>query len=103
MAEFGETIMALCKNQIDLSTRQLALLEHCASHNENDRQVKNIASLLQISRPAVTRAANRMEEMTLAERLHPPHDRRTCVIALTRKGAAFLKAVHEGGAKARLV
>ena len=102
MAEFSETITALCRNQIDLSTRQLALLEHCAAHNDGERQVKNIATILAISKPAVTRAADRTEELALTKRIHPPQDRRTCVIALTPKGTAFLKAIHDGGAKAKL-
>lgn len=103
MAEFSATILNLCRNQVDLSARQICLaLECAATAAPNGRQTKSMAVALNISKPAVTRAADRLEECGLLMRGSLPEDRRACVLSLTKAGTAFVKAMQDGGAKARL-
>lgn len=103
MATFEATVTALCRNQVDLSTRQLALLFHCASREETERMTKQAAEILCVSKPAITRAADRLEEAGLLVRSTPKEDRRKCLLTLTKRGLAFAVAIVDGGAKAKLV
>ena len=104
MAEFGEITLNLCRNGVDLSTRQMALAHVCAvTPAALDRQTNRLAILLKVNKPSITRAADRLEECGLLQRDRVESDRRLCVLTLTKKGHAFVKAMNEGGIKARLI
>ena len=76
--------------QRDLSMRQLAVLLHCARSGIN-QTVRGLAARLKISKPAITRAADRLQSDGLATRKPDPADRRSVFIVVTPKGRSFLR------------
>jgi DNA-binding MarR family transcriptional regulator len=73
----------------DLSSRQIALLLTIyltpAPHT-----VRGLSSALHISKPAVTRALDRLGELDLTRRAVDPADRRNVLIERTAAGQAYL-------------
>ena len=73
----------------DLSSRQIALLLTIyltpAPHT-----VRGLSSTLHISKPAVTRALDRLGELGLTRRTVDPADRRNVLIERTEAGQAYL-------------
>lgn len=78
--------------QRDLSMRQLAILLNCAQ-SEGNQTVRGLAARLKISKPAITRAADRLQEEGLATRRPDTSDRRSVFIVVTPKGRSFLRDV----------
>jgi DNA-binding MarR family transcriptional regulator len=54
-----------------------------------------LAGTLNISKPAVTRGVDRLEELDLALRRGDPEDRRSVLIMPTDSGRAFVKELGE--------
>lgn len=73
----------------DLSSRQIALLltiyQTPAPHT-----VRGLSSALSISKPAVTRALDRLGELGLTRRAVDPADRRNVLIERTDAGQSYL-------------
>ena len=53
--------------------------------------VRGLAADLNVSKPAITRALDRLGELDLARRKVDPLDRRSVLVQRTLKGAAFLR------------
>jgi DNA-binding MarR family transcriptional regulator len=53
--------------------------------------VRGLAAELNVSKPAITRALDRLGELDLARRKVDPLDRRSVLVQRTLKGAAFLR------------
>ncbi len=53
--------------------------------------VRGLAAELNVSKPAITRALDRLGELDLARRKVDPLDRRSVLVQRTMKGAAFLR------------
>ena len=53
--------------------------------------VRGLAAELNVSKPAITRALDRLGELDLARRKVDPLDRRSILVQRTLKGAAFLR------------
>jgi DNA-binding MarR family transcriptional regulator len=53
--------------------------------------VRGLAAELNVSKPAITRALDRLGELDLARRKVDPMDRRSVLVQRTLKGAAFLR------------
>jgi DNA-binding MarR family transcriptional regulator len=53
--------------------------------------VRGLAAELNVSKPAITRALDRLGELDLARRKVDPADRRSVLVQRTLKGAAFLR------------
>lgn len=77
-----------------ISTRQLLVLMH-ADANPDD-STGTIAEALDLSKPAVTRAVIRLEELKMAERLPPLVDRRTIRVRATSTGKTALRKILAG-------
>ena len=74
----------------DLSARQLGVFLTC--YLENDSQtVRGLAAKLSVSKPAITRALDRLTEFDLVKRKTDPMDRRSVLVQRTTAGAAFLR------------
>ena len=85
-----ETIVALVRSDgPDLSARQLAVLL-TVYLGDGPHTVRGLAADLQVSKPAITRALDRLGELDLARRKVDPADRRSVLVQRTAKGAAFL-------------
>ena len=77
------------RDQPDLSTRQMAILlivyTQPAPHT-----VRGLAANLAISKPAVTRALDRLGQLDFVRRKTDEDDRRSVLVQRTVKGSVFL-------------
>ena len=78
----------------DLSARQMSLLLTVyltpAPHT-----VRGLAELLKVSKPAITRAVNRLTELEMVRRKPDPEDKRSVLIQRTVRGSVFLREFGE--------
>jgi DNA-binding MarR family transcriptional regulator len=86
-----DTVVALVRRDgPDLSARQLGVFLTCYLH-EGPHTVRGLAAELNVSKPAITRALDRLGELDLARRKVDPLDRRSVLVQRTLKGSAFLR------------
>ncbi len=86
-----DTIVSLVRRDgPDLSARQLGVFLTCYLQ-EGPHTVRGLAADLNVSKPAITRALDRLGELELARRKVDPADRRSVLVQKTVKGSAFLK------------
>ena len=78
----------------DLSARQMALLLSVYL-TPLPHTVRGLAQSLKVSKPAITRAVNRLSELGLAQRKTDEADRRSVSIQRTVKGSMFLREFGE--------
>lgn len=57
--------------------------------------VRGLAELLNVSKPAITRAVNRLSELGMVKRKTDEDDRRSVLIQRTVKGSVFLREFGE--------
>jgi DNA-binding MarR family transcriptional regulator len=88
---FYEKILEIVRKGYDFTDRQKCVLY--AAQN-TPQTVKGLAELLNVSKPAITRAVDRLEFEKLVERKDDPDDRRSVLIAITKPGKDFLKFVE---------
>jgi DNA-binding MarR family transcriptional regulator len=86
-----QTIVALVwRDGPDLSARQLGVF--LTSYLEDEAQtVRGLAAKLEVSKPAITRALDRLSEFDLVRRKKDPLDRRSVLVQRTTTGTAFLR------------
>jgi len=85
-----DTIVSLVRRDgPDLSARQLGVFLTCYLQ-EGAHTVRGLAADLNVSKPAITRALDRLGELDLARRKVDPMDRRSVLVQRTLKGSAFL-------------
>lgn len=73
----------------DLSARQMAVLL-TVYMTEPSHTVRGLAEILDVSKPAITRALDRLGELGLARRKTDPRDRRSVIVQRTVKGSVYL-------------
>ncbi len=89
-----DTVVGLVRrNGADLSARQLGILLICYLE-DGPHTVRGLAERLDIAKPAVTRALDRLETSDLARRAPDPRDRRSVLVARTPAGAAYVAALR---------
>ncbi len=85
-----DTIVGLVRRDgADLSARQLSVLLICFLE-EGPHTVRGLAERLQVAKPAITRALDRLEQFDLVRRAPDPRDRRSVLVSRTAQGAAFI-------------
>ena len=84
------TVALVRRDGPDLSSRQLGVFLTCYL-NEGAHTVRGLAAELNVSKPAITRALDRLGELDLARRKVDPLDRRSVLVQRTLKGTAFLR------------
>ena len=77
----------------DLSARQFGVLLICYLE-EGPHTVRGLASRLEVSKPAITRALDRLAELGFARRGPDPRDRRSVLVQRTPAGNAYLKDIR---------
>ena len=88
---FRDTVVALVRRDgPDLSARQLGVFLTCYLQDA-PHTVRGLAADLNVSKPAITRALDRLGELDLARRKTDPADRRSVLVQRTLKGQAFLR------------
>jgi DNA-binding MarR family transcriptional regulator len=86
-----DTVVSLVRRDgVDLSARQLGVFLTCYL-NEGGHTVRGLALDLNVSKPAITRALDRLTELDFVRRKVDPADRRSVLVQRTSKGAAFLR------------
>jgi DNA-binding MarR family transcriptional regulator len=78
----------------DLSARQMAILL-IVYLEERPQTVRGLAAELAISKPAVTRALDRLSKLGYARRVKDEADRRNVLVTRTVKGSVFLSEFAE--------
>lgn len=95
-----DTVVALVRRDgPDLSARQLGvfLTVYLAP---GPHTVRGLAAELNVSKPAITRALDRLGELDLARRKTDPMDRRSVLVQRTLKGTVFLRDLRQTMAEA---
>ncbi|HUM09161.1 MAG TPA: MarR family transcriptional regulator [Candidatus Acidoferrum sp.] len=86
-----DTVVALVRRDgVDLSARQLGVFLTCYL-TDGAHTVRGLAQELNVSKPAITRALDRLTELDFIRRKVDPSDRRSVLVQRTVKGAAFLR------------
>ncbi len=94
VATLRDTIVSMVRRDgPDLSARQLGVFLTCYLQ-EGAHTVRGLASDLNVSKPAITRALDRLGELDLARRKVDPMDRRSILVQRTLKGAAYLRELR---------
>lgn len=90
-----DTIVALVRRDgPDLSARQLGVFL-TVYLTDGPHTVRGLAAELNVSKPAITRALDRLGELDLARRKVDPMDRRSILVQRTLKGTAFLRDMRQ--------
>src|ERR1700742_2281475 len=90
-----DTIVSLVRRDgPDLSARQLGVFLTCYLQ-EGPHTVRGLAADLNVSKPAITRALDRLGELELARRKVDPLHRRSVLVQRSPKGAAFLRDLRK--------
>jgi len=76
----------------DLSARQFGVFLICYLENEA-QTVRGLAEALDISKPAISRALDRLAEFELIKRKVDPADRRSVLVQRTQAGSAFFREI----------
>ena len=77
----------------DLSARQFGVFLTCYLEVEA-QTVRGLAAQLGVSKPAITRALDRLSEFDLIRRKADPLDRRSVLVQRTATGMAFLRELR---------
>ena len=102
VTEAGERLAGVLRTTIvelvrrdgpDLSARQLGVFLTCYMDAEA-QTVRGLAARLGVSKPAITRALDRLTEFDLVKRKTDPLDRRSVLVQRTPAGMAFLRELR---------
>ena len=88
------TVSMLHRSGPDLSARQIAVL-FTVYLDDKPQTVRGLAATLRISKPAITRALDRLCSDGLLRRKTDDNDRRSVLIQRTVKGSLFLTEFAE--------
>lgn len=78
----------------DLSARQLAITLQVYME-EGPHTVRGLAADLNVSKPAVTRALDRLTDLGIVRRQKDPRDRRSVLVLRTVRGSVYLSDFAE--------
>lgn len=93
-AAFMRTVTKLvASNQPDLSARQMAVLLNIYE-TDAPHTVRGLARTLNVSKPAITRALDRLGGLDLVRRRIDPLDRRSVLAQRTLKGMAWMRMLR---------
>ncbi|MBI5163726.1 MAG: MarR family transcriptional regulator [Magnetospirillum sp.] len=86
----GAIVESVRRDGPDLSARQMALLL-TVYLTPPSHTVRGLAQTLNVSKPAITRALDRLSELGLVKRKIDESDRRSVLVMRTVKGSVFLR------------
>ena len=87
------------RDGLDLSARQMAIMLRVYM-DEGPHTVRGMAADLNVSKPVVTRALDRLQDLGFVRRQKDPQDRRSIMVLRTVKGSVFLSDFADLVAKA---
>lgn len=88
------SVTSVRRDAPDLSARQMALLL-TVYLMPPPHTVRGLADALKVSKPAITRALDRLSELELLRRKLDEEDRRSVLIQRTVRGSVFLREYGE--------
>ena len=89
-----DTVVGLVRGENpDLSSRQLGVFLTCYLETEA-QTVRGLAAALDVSKPVITRALDRLTEFGLVRRKVDPADRRSVLVQRTPDGSRFLRDIR---------
>jgi DNA-binding MarR family transcriptional regulator len=89
-----DTIVALVRQDgPDLSARQFGVFLTCYMENEA-QTVRGLAASLDVSKPVISRALDRLADFDLVRRKADPADRRSVLVQRTPAGNTYLKDIR---------
>ena len=87
-----ETVASMVRDEdTDFTARQLVVFLKSHLQPGVDHTVRGLAADLKISKPAITRAVDKLEELSLARREKDPADARSVIIKGTPAGQAYVR------------
>ena len=90
-----DTIIAMVRRDgPDLTARQFSVFL-TTYLQDRDHTVRGLAAELNVSKPAITRAVDRLENSDLARRKVDQRDRRSVLVQRTQKGTALLRDLRD--------
>jgi len=72
----------------DLTARQLVVLMAC---RERNRTIRDLAEEMNVAKPAVTRAVDKLADYNLVVRKDDPDDRRSIFVVIRPSGVKYLR------------
>ena len=85
-----DTVVSLVRREgPDLTARQLAVMLICYLE-DGPQTVRGLAARLNVAKPAITRALDRLGRLGLARRKTDDADRRSVLVQRTVKGSVYL-------------
>ncbi len=85
----GVTAAALQRMPVDLSARQTAVLLNIYIM-PSPHSIKSLSEELMISKPAICRAVDALENVKMVKRIRDKQDKRNVIIQRTVKGSVYL-------------
>jgi DNA-binding MarR family transcriptional regulator len=77
----------------DLTARQLAVFLKVYLEPDLDHTVRGLAAVLNVAKPAITRALDRLEELKFTKREKDALDRRSVIARRTPAGSAYVRTL----------
>lgn len=93
------TLAGIAREQPDLTTRQMAVLLEIYLA-EPPHTVRGLAQTLGASKPAITRAVDRLSDLDLVKRRRDDTDKRSVLVQRTVSGSVFLREFGDMAARA---
>lgn len=90
----GTLVASVRSDTTDLTARQFAVFLKVYLEPDTDQTVRGLAADLNISKPAITRALDRLGEFDFIRRDADPHDRRSVIARRTTIGSAYLRTLN---------
>lgn len=90
----GLSLQLVVDREVDLSTRQLAILL-TVYLEQPPHTVRGLAERLNVTKPVITRALDSMGELDLVARRRDPSDRRNVIVQRTVKGSLYLQRLAD--------
>jgi len=88
------TVSLVRRDSPDLTARQQAVFLTVLLDG-GDHTVRGLAERLNVSKPAITRAIDRLEELNFVHRVDDPNDHRSIFVKKTPMGSAYLKDMRK--------
>jgi DNA-binding MarR family transcriptional regulator len=89
----GTLVASVRDDGPDLTNRQLAVFLKVYLEPSIDHTVRGLAADLNVSKPAITRALDRLTEFDFIKRETDPNDRRSVFARRTPTGSAYLRTL----------
>ena len=90
----GAIVESVRRDEPDLTARQMALLL-TVYITSPPHTVRGLAQTLNVSKPAITRALDRLSHFGLIRRKEDESDRRSVLVQRTVKGSVFLREMGD--------